>query len=248
MPNSIPIIFDSQTAQIVTGSLLSDGTIGRPHKRCQNYYFSHSSASEQYVDFLKSQICFHLNKNAYQASINQAKGKIKHSIRGTGGYTIRSRTSPVFTNLRNEWYPNDKKSVPKTIELTPIVVLHWYLGDGTLDNERGVEFCTEGFDADSIEYLREKLTNIVEVDVTKRNRLLVPNRSVFEFFEYVGHSAPFEDYAHKWDTIVKEAYSGRKCKGCGISFDTKLNSRYFCSHTCYIRHWRKNGPTLRVTS
>ena len=136
--------------------------------------------------------------------------------------------------------------MPQDLSMKPLTALHWFLGDGSLDNERGIWLCTDSFNSESLHILTGKLEGVgVESSVAQRNRILIPNRSVFEFFEFIG-PCPLSCFAYKWDSIVKQSYKGRKCKECGVEYDTETNSRYFCSNRCYQRNWKRNGPTLRA--
>lgn len=43
----------------------------------------------------------------------------------------RISSVPLF-DIYSLWYPNNKKIVPQNLVLTPNILLHWYLGDGSL--------------------------------------------------------------------------------------------------------------------
>lgn len=235
-------MLNSNDRSILNGSILSDGCITKVPK-CKNYYFCHTSTAEEYVDMIKDTVSFHVNKTKTKPRSHVLNGK---EIKGKNAYQIKSRTHEEFTEYRNKWYPNGKKIVPKDLLLDPLCVLHWYLGDGSIDNQTGIHLCTDSFDKESLLILSKKLSKIVPNKITNKNRLLIKNANVYEFFGYIGRHPVVGCYEYKWDTIVKESYLGRKCKECGVLFDAKTNSKYFCSHKCYMRNWRRNGPTIRV--
>ncbi len=203
---------------IITGSLLSDGCITKS-KGNRNYYFTHTSKDEDYVDFLASNLSFRIRKS---------RTKTKY-------FELRTGASPTFTKLRKEWYGR-KKKIPN-IRLNPTVVLHWYLGDGTLDNRKGAILCTDNFARSGVVKLISMLRTIgIQSFVDKvRNRIIIPNRQVYEFLQYIGLS-PVSSMVHKWDSIVKESYFGRVCLGCCGKFDTLVNHKRCCSDKCY-RKW-----------
>lgn len=227
---------------IVNGCILSDACIAKT-KRAKNYYFTHTSIHEKYSDFLMQEMNIRIKKYKKKA-VSLVMGRECNS---KPQFVIRTPNSPTFTKLRKKWYPDNKKIIPRDLELSPVCILHWYLGDGTLCNKNGAIFCTDSFTVEDNSFLVSKLNDLgFCAKIGNRNRIHIPNKRVFELFEYIG-LPPFDSMAYKWDTIVKESYINRICKECETRFDTVTNSRYFCSHSCYMRHWRKNGPTLRVT-
>lgn len=137
------------------------------------------------------------------------------------------------------WCPNGKKVVPANIELNKTVLLHWFLGGGMLDNQNGVILCTDSFSVEENYFLIEKLNIFGFNSYYKKdkNRIVIPNKSVFEFFEFIGTS-PVVGYNYKWDTKVTESYYGRICKFCGNKFDTMCNHKKYCSDKCQKKHWK----------
>jgi hypothetical protein len=50
------------------------------------------------------------------------------------GHHVSIRT-PMYRNLfseRNRWYPNGVKIIPKDVDISPISIAQWYMGDGSL--------------------------------------------------------------------------------------------------------------------
>jgi hypothetical protein len=184
---------------------------------------------EEYVDFLKEQLSFDITKG-----INKKKD-------GNISYFINSQAGNVFTELRKKWYPNGIKIVPKDIEINKTVLLHWYLGDGTLNNQVGVILCTDCFSKEDNLFLIDKLNQYdLEVYLKKdNNRIVIPNKRVFEFFNLIGVS-PVICYNHKWDTLVSESYLGRSCNYCGKKFNTEYNHKKYCSDNCQKKQWKIN--------
>ncbi|MHA2232742.1 MAG: hypothetical protein ACXAB4_09650, partial [Candidatus Hodarchaeales archaeon] len=56
------------------------------------------------------------------------------------------------------WYPSSKKQVPKNLNLTPEIVLHWYVGDGSLGKNQAL-LHTQCFKKSGNEYLVDLLMN-----------------------------------------------------------------------------------------
>jgi len=226
------IVLTKNDLDVINGSLLSDGHCKRIINN-QNSSFTHSCVFKEYIDFLAEQLGFELSQYS-------GKGHSGYS-NGNDYFTITSRANKCFTKLREKWYPNGKKIVPKDIELNRTVVLHWYLGDGTLDNQVGAVFCTDSFSKEDNKVLIEKL-NFYEFDAYLKestNRIIIPNKKVFEFLNFIGIS-PVVCYNHKWETIVKESYLNRTCGFCGKKFNTEYNHKRFCSDNCQKKRWKIN--------
>jgi len=216
---------------IIVGSLLSDGTINNSNNG-KNYFWSHTSTNEDYIDFIIKNTCLELNKFSTKPSSFISTNNKEYI--SSESFTLKSRASVTFTKYRNEWYPENKKIVPKNIKLKPVVVLHWYLGDGSIDSD-GITLCTDSFDENSIFYLLQELSdlNFEPLYKEKRNRIRIPNRRIIEFFTYIG-DCPVKSFEYKWDTFIKESYINRCCINCGNSFNAMYNHQKYCKPKCSI--------------
>lgn len=231
--------FDKKTLDILTGSLLSDGCITKGYN-AKNYHYTHFSMHEEYIDYLISEMNIYLYKQYYKP---RKTGDGKYMSKG--GYYLISKYSVSFTEMRKLWYPEGTKIVPSNLELNPTILLHWYLGDGNIGNENGIELCTDSFDENSMDILLEELYKLNFLPhKNKFNRIDIPNKRVFEFLEYIGKS-PVECFNYKWNTIVKKSYKNRICLNCGSFFDTEYNHKIYCSNECSIKYSNKNGNKLK---
>lgn len=216
---------DDVTNQIINGSLLSDGSITKS-KKDKNYGFTHTCKFEEYIDFINYNLSFKTKK-----------------IENRKYFYLRSGNHEFFSNLRRIWYPNGVKEVPKDIKLTPLTLLHWYLGDGSLQNSLGVVLCTDSFNNEDSLFLSKKLFEVFKIEsyiLEKKNRIVIPNKFVYEFFNVIGE-CPVECYSHKWDSIVKKSYFNRVCGYCSKNFDANYNHQRFCSNRCCKNSWHKRN-------
>ena len=233
-------------SDIIEGLLLSDGCVSMS-KGNRNCFFTLTSTEEGFVDFVKGELSFDMKKTPLKARVCRASGK---EYQGKIPFQIRSRARVTFTQFRETWYPNGTKVVPESVALSSESVLMWYLGDGSLDNGVGIQLCTDSFGEDDVRRLCDRLLSVGVrgAEPTRRNRILIPNRHAFEFFEYIGWDVPVMGYAHKWDTIVKESYFGRKCRGCGRAFDASGNHHHWCSGDCHKRDWNRRQRKLKTAT
>ncbi|MBT4661502.1 MAG: hypothetical protein HOC18_06325 [Candidatus Marinimicrobia bacterium] len=122
---------DNTTYQVIIGSILGDGSIRGKLDRYRNFQFyeCHESKQNDYVDWktniLKEQF---LAKSWYKNRVGCG---------GNSGREMQTATHPIFTLLRDEFYPerihSRKQIIPtnRIEKLDELGLLIWYLDDGT---------------------------------------------------------------------------------------------------------------------
>lgn len=220
--------FSFESESVINGSLISDGCITK-YPKSKHYYYTHSCKYKEYIEFLESSLNIKCNKYPY--TNKSPTGKT------CKGFVLKTPVSKTYSELRKKWYPNGEKIIPENIEFNSLMLLHWYLGDGNYCSESGVTLCTDGFDKKSLELARSELKKIgFDNYFNKRKRIIIPNKYVYEFINYIG-DCPIMCYEHKWNIIPKESYKNRICKFCNSQFDAKINSQQFCKPKCYKNNW-----------
>lgn len=120
------VVINGVLKEILEGELLGDGNL-ELGKEAKGSMYRHSNKHADYLKWLFSRLAQHgLNGNG-----NIYKGHSKWVAYQAQTYRYRE-----LTDLKKKWYPNGIKIVPDNIELTPLVVLHWYLGDGCLTKRK----------------------------------------------------------------------------------------------------------------
>lgn len=99
---------------VITGILMGDGHIKETHA---SYYLGVQMIIEEYLEYVSSEIFPVLSTNVSQNSRDI--------------YTWRTRALPEISEYR-DWYSSGEKVFPEGIELTPTVLKHWYVCDGSL--------------------------------------------------------------------------------------------------------------------
>jgi len=113
-------------------------------------------------------------------------------------HRISSRTSKRIKSIREEWYKDAKKSkIPEYVELNRQTLLHWFLGDGYVNN--GYPWVISNFD--NTESFIEKSNTDLDEKIYDYEydgpvvRVKFQNKE--RFYELVGE-CPIECYQHKW--------------------------------------------------
>jgi len=144
-------------ADIIVGTLLGDATI----KTDADKYFSykHSAKDKKYLEWQNRL----LEKQGIKGCIG-LDNKISEVYRL--GFYINSLRNNYLTNLHKNWYAKVNgryvKHLPKDLNIGSLVLLHWYLGDGSLIRQKGdriprIVLATNNFSKQEISSLSEKL-------------------------------------------------------------------------------------------
>lgn len=184
---------------IIDGLLLGDGCISV--KNGGLFAILNVSQTDRgLVEYLRDKIC-------PEAKINERKTKRK---------TIYyfSVTNSSLIPIRERWYPNGKKIVPKNLIFTPLMVLNWFMGDGSTSftkNKKQVNLTlsTESFTKEEVIFLKNGLSKAIGQEIRiSTNKGSFSDRTYFRlssgkssftnaFFDYVGE-CPVECMKYKW--------------------------------------------------
>ena len=147
--------------------MLGDGYLHKTSNKHPNSYFVKKQCKKykEYVEWHHEQFSpfsISINKvfSEHKLSFNKETQKIEREQvkKHLSAYTFKTCSHPIFTELRNIWYPNGKKIVPKNIELTPLSIAIWFCDDGSNNYEqRQATFCTHSFTSKEVRFLCKKL-------------------------------------------------------------------------------------------
>jgi hypothetical protein len=190
-----------RSLEFIEGELLGDGCLS-PYKNISARY-THSSKYKTYLKWLSNKLS---EFGIEQVGIIQKSQNILNGKR----YIIYKYTSKFYrelVELSKKWYPDGKKIVPRNLELTPIMVRQWYIGDGCLVKPKKgnpwIQFSTDAFDNKSLDLLTYRFLKDVEIaaGIRSNNRLCLSCYTVNNFLNYIGEcpSEIEEIYGYKWD-------------------------------------------------
>lgn len=198
-----------QEKDILDGHLIGDASVYVTGTDCKrDAVITHCSKYREYLEWIiaNTQTFSSSKINEYDVFDERTK-KTYHRC------TIKSWSHPLLTERRRLWYPEGKKIIPDEIEITPRLILRWYLDDGTW-HKQGLYLCTNAYSIEANQLLSWKLaetTNCV-VKVHKHSkdsyRLFIPKggtkqgvtsdgRNRLKFLDYIGE-CPVSCFKHKW--------------------------------------------------
>lgn len=179
----------------INGELLGDGCI----QKSSNYTvkFGYSSKHPEYIEYIRDTL--------KGFGIEQA-GKINkyyHKTMDCYSYHYCSLCYPELMIIYKKWYPNNKKTIPNDIQLTPLTLRQHYIGDGCLthrdDCRPYIHLATCGFSISGVELLIRQLIElgINATRVITSNAISIPVDSTKDFLKYIGE-CPVKCYIYKW--------------------------------------------------
>lgn len=194
--------------EVINGCLLGDASLVKfspwssnsyPHIKKKNKYLSHV----EYVAKL-------LFSSDWGARITEDHDKRFDRVY----YILRSLAQPELSPLYEIWYPSPyrKKVLPKTLELTPVILLHWFMDDGSTYRRRPnsrtkqvvVNFSSECFTKEENQRLVEQLNDVFSIRAYLRKvktgtgyRVEIGQSSYEEFIDVIG-ACPVEEMKYKW--------------------------------------------------
>ena len=215
---------------ILDGLMLGDGCLQVP-PQCKNARYTHGSKHYGYMAYL-SNIAklgrFDVNGPVYVPHTLKSNGKTYDS------YHITVNTDPFLTSQQKRWYITKEKHIPSDIAITPELMLHWYIGDGSLNwygknNKKinSIRLGTYDFLCEELQYITEKI--YVETSIVLQRRksgFLETNvKDVYKFLDYIG-LCPVICYYYKWQTKDYEKYSNMRNSCFCLHEDNQQPSLY----------------------
>jgi hypothetical protein len=195
---SHPPLSTEQT-EIVTGLLMGDAWLNRTGK---NSYLQLEMITPEYMRWLDS-VFRNLSKGVHlRRTAEEVRDNVKENKPYWGNgeiknyndiYRWQSVKHPEL-NKFNSWYKNGK-SWPKEINITPTILKHWYIGDGTFDKRNERMTIRAENESHNIEKVLGYFSNIPDPRFTS-GQLYWTKEDSKEVWEYMGK--PLPGFEYKW--------------------------------------------------
>lgn len=205
-PDHRPKLTDKQH-EIITGLLMGDGHINRSSK---NPCLRAEMINKDYLDYIDSKfphigLEVSLSRTASEQSKNHIDSGFNTSATAeeySDCYWWETMTHQGFEEYAS-WYDSGKKEFPSNLRLTPTILKHWYVFDGSVSGGSIRIYVTNERDnKDKIESYFNQIgidtTQWSEVNRGSRSHTSI-NFSVSDskkLFEYMGEPVP--GFEHKW--------------------------------------------------
>jgi predicted DNA-binding protein YlxM (UPF0122 family) len=194
-------VLTKEAKEWINGELLGDGCV-----YSINSYSATFQYGSKYLEYIQ-----YVSDTLKSFGIEQA-GKINkryHEKSNSYSYPYSSRRYVGLLPIRERWYPNGKKIIPRDIELTSLICRQWYIGDGSLSHPKFkgkkqgnpyIRLATEGFLIEDVKWLITELKKI-NFKVTwqpNNNGIRISPYSTKDFLNYIG-ICPVKCYQYKFD-------------------------------------------------
>lgn len=155
MGNTVGSLTKKQRSVII-GSLLGDGYMRRMPGRADAFLeINHSWKAKEYVDW------------KYSVLKNLVESPPKKRVSGENRFAYRFFTKQhrELTKLLGDFYVDGRKTIPKNLELNPIILAVWFMDDGSKSRKHDVYLNTQQF---SMRDQKRLLYNLREIGLKAR--------------------------------------------------------------------------------
>lgn len=112
--------------EIIEGKLLGDGNLRTPRESKASAQFRCGDKHKNYIKWIDDLL------KRFGVKKEGSKNRYRHyTLTGGVAFFYSSLFYRELIDLREKWYPNGEKKVPRKFKLTPTNLLFWYIGDGS---------------------------------------------------------------------------------------------------------------------
>ena len=135
MDNTVGSLTSKQKS-LIFGSILGDGYVRIVPGRAEAFLeINHSFRAKEYVDW----------KFENLKSICKSPPKKRETGDGKYAYRFFTRSHPEITHIFEDFYHNERKIIPKSLELNPLILAVWFMDDGSKCRDRDIYLNTQQF-------------------------------------------------------------------------------------------------------
>ena len=114
----------NEQKSLIIGSILGDGYIRQLPGRADAFLeINHSNKAQQYVDYK-----YNILKNICES---EPKERYTDELKTKKDYRFFTKQNKEITILYNQFYKNNKKIIPRDLELNAMIMAIWYMDDGS---------------------------------------------------------------------------------------------------------------------
>ena len=202
-----PIIFSQEFKEILNGLIMGDGCLYIPTNGTTPMY-NHTDKNYEAIMYYK---------NLFEQQGIKTSNVWYREDNGNGRYSFQTECREEFRQHYELFYPIDGKKRLPNIDLTPLTLIHWYIGDGsvkkvgkgTLNN--AVLITNKWGNPYILKQIQELFhENSKYYELKLYRNFYIPHKGMQKFLDYIG-KCPIECYKYKWitrrcsETIMEES-------------------------------------------
>ena len=179
MGNTVGSLTQFETS-IVYGSLLGDGYMRIiPGRNDAFLEINHSIKAKEYVDYKYES----LKRFCISAP------KERPTNEGRIAYRFFTKQHSDLTKIYNKFYKNNKKFIPKSLILDPVILAIWYMDDGSRSRDSDIYLNTQQFSISDQKILLKLLRDLgihARLNKDKKyHRIRILKESIQKFMEII---------------------------------------------------------------
>ena len=169
------LVVTSHQEEILIGSLLGDAHITARGQ----IQFEQSVNQKEYLFWKHQKLSSISYKNV--SVVKRFDRRYQHE-----NTSYRFWTRQYFISWREKFYFNNKKIVPKDIQLTPLSLAIWYMDDGCFSDNK-IIIATDGFLNEDIRFLQKLLLDKFDIKTSVKNesKIMIKKESFNNFFSVI---------------------------------------------------------------
>ena len=134
--------------EIVDGLMLGDGSMDRKGFLRLEQTITHQGWVQQLQrELLSLGVDAKISNQKARTSGKKIEGRI---INCSPSVLLYTRSYKFMKEQRQRWYPDGVKILPRDLVLTPVVLAHWFCGDGSYDKTGALSIYTNNFTYDEV--------------------------------------------------------------------------------------------------
>jgi len=171
-PNHVELT--DELCEFLDGLLLGDGNI---HPRHAGAAYQHRDSNIEYLEWLSDKL--------EEFGLERSGEIYEYEQRGLPDGHYKTKDYIELNEFYRRWYDDDgKKTIPEDLDLTPTVLMNWYVGDGSLKETAYLSVIKKQL-RESLSLLTEKLEEVGIESTINSLGIRVRNKSLDHFFEYI---------------------------------------------------------------
>lgn len=229
------VAIPQELVEILNGELLGDGSLNRYYKQ-GDFRESFGHNKREWAEYLMGVF---LNNNIPIMGQGLYKrnpcGKSKNIT-----WSFSTLNTIELGRLHKKWYIRNNnfdsikpasfnnrryiKMVPIDLKLTAKAMLHWYIGDGSVNDGKGCFLYTQGFGREEIEFLRFRLKKDLNIGSAYYlpDVIGIPKRERVKLLEIIGE-CPVGCYEYKWNVYAPKT---KRTRAYNHHINTRMIENY----------------------
>lgn len=216
LENKIQIALTAEQEEILIGSMLGDGSLlySSPYSKNPRLAITRQKSDENYLVWQYNKL-----QNLFKSGIKNYSTFDKRTQKIYDRVYLQSKALQCLSMLRNIWYIDNTKIIPRDIKLTPLVCLIWFCDDGSIirRTKKAIELklSTHGFSLEDNIFL----VNLLHKEFNETFRLVKDNnhyyivgssKAAFKFISYIDDIFPecMSRKSDKWRISKDELWNG----------------------------------------